>query len=178
MGQYAKRAIWFDMHNEPGKAAWEMTKAVASAGLLTLEATGDVKMARTIGEYLVRIDQTALAEFIGSTRGAARVELWEQAHEHHVTHQSREFTEWYRQAGVDPDDYTVRIPGDVHIEQIHGDADIGGMGRGGIWNQLWRQFMQDNPHATKAQIEQFGRGLLTTFKLPTSWARYSKAPVR
>jgi hypothetical protein len=172
IGRYGQRAIWYDMHGEHGKAAWEMVKGVVTAGLFVVEAEGAVSSARTIGNYLTRIDKQALADFVADTRGSGTVPFWEQVHDHHVTPRAREFEAWYRQAGVDPDDYCIPLRGDIHLEQVHGTAGIDGLGKGGVWNELWRQFMYDNPRATKAQIEEYAQHLLETFQLPTEWRRY------
>jgi uncharacterized lipoprotein (TIGR02269 family) len=53
---------------------------------------------------------------------------------HHLFPQQRDLAEWFAQNGVDIHKFTMLIPEHVH-RQIHS-----GTGRGGMWNQAWRDF--------------------------------------
>ena len=61
---------------------------------------------------------------------------------HHLFPQQRELALWFAQNGVDIHKFTILIPEHIH-RQIHS-----GTGRGGMWNQAWREYrraMGDRP---------------------------------
>ncbi|WP_434346199.1 TIGR02269 family lipoprotein [Myxococcus virescens] len=55
---------------------------------------------------------------------------------HHLFPQQRELAQWFTQNGVDIHKFTMLVPEHIH-RQIHS-----GTGRGGMWNQAWRDFMR------------------------------------
>jgi uncharacterized lipoprotein (TIGR02269 family) len=57
---------------------------------------------------------------------------------HHLFPQQELLARWFKRSGVDIHKFTMLIPEHVH-RQIHG-----GTGRGGMWNQAWRDFMNAN----------------------------------
>ncbi|HVG57632.1 MAG TPA: TIGR02269 family lipoprotein [Hyalangium sp.] len=58
---------------------------------------------------------------------------------HHLFPQAREFRDWFARSGIDVHQYTMLIPEHIH-RQIHS-----GTGRGGLWNEAWRQFHRAHP---------------------------------
>ncbi len=55
---------------------------------------------------------------------------------HHLFPQQPLLAEWFTQNGVDIHKFTILIPEHIH-RQIHS-----GTGRGGMWNQAWRDYRQ------------------------------------
>jgi uncharacterized lipoprotein (TIGR02269 family) len=53
---------------------------------------------------------------------------------HHLFPQQRELALWFTQNGVDIHKFTILVPEHIH-RQIHS-----GTGRGGMWNQAWRDY--------------------------------------
>ncbi|MCP3136806.1 SitA6 family polymorphic toxin lipoprotein [Pyxidicoccus xibeiensis] len=81
---------------------------------------------------------------------------WEK---HHIFPQAQEFREWFIERGVKIHDYTMPLPYNLHRE-IHR---VGG--RGGQWNQDWRDFKRANPFATPEEIYQYAGELIYRFQL-------------
>jgi uncharacterized lipoprotein (TIGR02269 family) len=81
---------------------------------------------------------------------------WEK---HHIFPQAREFAQWFRDRGVRIHDFTLPIPRDLH-RRIHGSD-----GRGGPWNQAWRDFMNRNRRATPEEIFKHAGELIYRFQL-------------
>jgi uncharacterized lipoprotein (TIGR02269 family) len=81
---------------------------------------------------------------------------WEK---HHIFPQARELAAWFRDRGVKIHDYTLSIPRDLH-GRIHGND-----GRGGPWNQAWREFMGQNRRATPEEIYKHAGELIYRFQL-------------
>jgi uncharacterized lipoprotein (TIGR02269 family) len=81
---------------------------------------------------------------------------WEK---HHIFPQARQLAAWFRDRGVKIHDYTMLIPRDLH-RRIHGDD-----GRGGPWNQAWREFMNQNRRATPEEIFKHAGELIYRFQL-------------
>ncbi|MBK8150805.1 MAG: TIGR02269 family lipoprotein [Acidobacteria bacterium] len=69
---------------------------------------------------------------------------------HHIFPQSREFADFFRQAGIDVNQFTIVIPREHHIATHSGI----GQGSGGWWNNQWRIFKENNPRAGRAEIFQ------------------------
>lgn len=53
---------------------------------------------------------------------------------HHLFPQQPELARWFRANGVDIHKFTLLIPEHIH-RQLHS-----GTGRGGLWNQAWRDY--------------------------------------
>ncbi len=58
---------------------------------------------------------------------------------HHLFPQAADLAAWFKKQGINPHDWTMVIPEHVHL-RIHR-----GGGRGGAWNQAWREFRDANP---------------------------------
>lgn len=65
---------------------------------------------------------------------------------HHLFPQAKEFRAWFRASGIDPHQYTLVIPEHIHREIHRGD------GRGGLWNEAWRQFYRANPNPQRPEV--------------------------
>ncbi|MFP2931115.1 TIGR02269 family lipoprotein [Pyxidicoccus sp. 3LG] len=81
---------------------------------------------------------------------------WEK---HHIFPQSQDLAEWFEQQGVKIHNYTMPIPLHVH-RRIHD-----GSGRGGAWNDAWRDFMNAKPRATPEEIFKHAGELIHRFEL-------------
>lgn len=81
---------------------------------------------------------------------------WEK---HHIFPQSEELARWFVRQGVKIHNYTMPIPLHVH-RRIHN-----GNGRGGAWNDAWREFKQRNEDASPTEIFQFAGELIHRFDL-------------
>jgi len=57
---------------------------------------------------------------------------------HHLFPQAPDLAAWFRQNGINPHEWTMVIPEQVHL-RIHR-----GGNRGGLWNQAWREFQKAN----------------------------------
>jgi uncharacterized lipoprotein (TIGR02269 family) len=57
---------------------------------------------------------------------------------HHLFPQAQEFREWFRASNINVHEWTMLIPEKEHL-RIHS-----GGGRGGLWNEAWRQFRLAN----------------------------------
>lgn len=66
--------------------------------------------------------------------------------EHHLFPQAKEFQEWFRSSGIDVHQYTLVIPEHLHSRLHRGE------GRGGLWNEPWRQLHQANPEAQSPEF--------------------------
>ncbi|NVJ02412.1 TIGR02269 family lipoprotein [Myxococcus sp. AM009] len=78
---------------------------------------------------------------------------------HHIFPQAELLARWFERQGVKIHNYTLPIPRDLH-RRIHG-----GDGRGGAWNQAWRDFMLANPRATPEEIYRHAGALIYRFQL-------------
>jgi uncharacterized lipoprotein (TIGR02269 family) len=65
---------------------------------------------------------------------------------HHLFPQATEFRDWFVRSGIDVHQYTILIPEHIH-RQIHS-----GTGRGGLWNESWRQFFRANPQRQPPEV--------------------------
>jgi hypothetical protein len=91
---------------------------------------------------------------------------------HHIFPQAEEFAPYWRNAGINIDEYLAQLPRDIHIEQLHGPGNPpipGAGGNGGLWNACWREFFR--PYRLKGttpsrdEIFEFGRFLLEKFEV-------------
>ncbi|WP_074951600.1 TIGR02269 family lipoprotein [Myxococcus fulvus] len=81
---------------------------------------------------------------------------WEK---HHIFPQSQDLAIWFERQGVKIHDYTMPIPLSVH-RRIHD-----GTGRGGAWNDAWRDYMSARPFATPEEIFRHAGELIHRFEL-------------
>nr|WP_286202724.1 TIGR02269 family lipoprotein [Comamonas sp. JC664] len=78
---------------------------------------------------------------------------------HHIFPQAELLARWFERQGVKIHNYTLPIPRDLH-RRTHGGA-----GRGGAWNQAWRDYMLAHPRATPADIYKHAGELIYRFQL-------------
>jgi uncharacterized lipoprotein (TIGR02269 family) len=57
---------------------------------------------------------------------------------HHLFPQAPDLAAWFRKNGINPHEWTMVLPEQVHLRIHRGD------GRGGVWNQAWREFRDAN----------------------------------
>jgi len=81
---------------------------------------------------------------------------WEK---HHIFPQARDLAEWFEQQGLKIHDHTMPIPLHVH-RRIHD-----GTGRGGAWNEAWREFKMRNENASPTELYKFAGELIHRFEL-------------
>jgi uncharacterized lipoprotein (TIGR02269 family) len=81
---------------------------------------------------------------------------WEK---HHIFPQEEELRLWFELRGVKIHDYTMPIPRDLHL-RIHS---VGG--RGGQWNEAWREFKKHHPRAPPKEIFKHAGELIHRFQL-------------
>jgi len=77
---------------------------------------------------------------------------------HHLFPQANEFREWFRAHGINVHDWTMIISARTHL-RIHG-----GDGRGGPWNEAWREFMRANLHRRLTQEELIRKAFELTYR--------------
>lgn len=77
---------------------------------------------------------------------------------HHLFPQANEFREWFRAHGINVHDWTMVIPLQAH-QRIHG-----GDGRGGLWNEAWREFMRNNLRRRLTQEELIRKAFELTYR--------------
>jgi uncharacterized lipoprotein (TIGR02269 family) len=77
---------------------------------------------------------------------------------HHLFPQAQEFRDFFRDNGIDIHAWTMVIPAHVHL-RIHR-----GLGRGGAWNDAWRQFMIANQGRKVSQEEMLGKAFELAFR--------------
>lgn len=77
---------------------------------------------------------------------------------HHLFPQAQEFREWFRNSGINVHDWTMVIPEHVHL-RIHS-----GQGRGGLWNEAWRQFRTATEGRRLAQEEFFAKAFELAYR--------------
>ena len=66
---------------------------------------------------------------------------------HHLLPQAREFAQFFKRAGLNIEDY--KIPLDQAIHRLKPNGVHTGPEN---WNKIWREFMQNNPNASKEEI--------------------------
>ncbi|MCY1018938.1 TIGR02269 family lipoprotein [Pyxidicoccus sp. MSG2] len=81
---------------------------------------------------------------------------WEK---HHIFPQAQDLALWFEQQGIKIHDYTMPIPRDLH-RRIHD-----GTGRGGAWNDAWREFIDLHPRAPPEEIYKHAGELIHRFQL-------------
>lgn len=66
-------------------------------------------------------------------------------HLHHLL--PRELRAFFEKAGLDIEQHKVWLSPETHLKHVHGGA-----ANGGLWNQTWREFFQQNANPTSTQI--------------------------
>jgi uncharacterized lipoprotein (TIGR02269 family) len=79
---------------------------------------------------------------------------------HHIFPQEPRLARWFGQQGINIHDYTLLIPLAVH-RRIHG----GRGGRGGLWNEEWRRFIEERQQATPEDIWRHAVHLIVRYDL-------------
>jgi hypothetical protein len=79
---------------------------------------------------------------------------------HHIFPQEPRLARWFGQQGINIHEYTLLIPLAVH-RRIRG----GSGGRGGLWNEEWRRFMEARPHATPEEVWRDAIHLIVQYDL-------------
>ncbi|NTX37366.1 TIGR02269 family lipoprotein [Myxococcus sp. CA033] len=83
---------------------------------------------------------------------------WEK---HHIFPQANDLAAWFERQGLKIHHYTMPIPLSVH-RRIH---DGTGTGRGGAWNEAWREFRANNENASPMEMFKFAGELIYRFDL-------------
>jgi hypothetical protein len=80
---------------------------------------------------------------------------------HHLFPQQHELALWFRRNGVDIHKFTILIPEHIH-RQLHS-----GTGRGGMWNQAWRDYIRSKGRdpVTPNEIHRQAVELIFRFEL-------------
>lgn len=65
------------------------------------------------------------------------------------------FRSKFAKAGINIDDFSIAISGDIHLKGLHGK----GLGQlKGRWNKQWKSFFDSNPNASaKDMYQQLGK---------------------
>ena len=85
---------------------------------------------------------------------------------HHIF--PREFEDFFRQKGIDIDEFCVKLGQSEHLGGIHGRGGYVGSGNEflqGRYNKKWKEFIDNNPGATPEQIYQQGGKMMDEFGL-------------
>jgi hypothetical protein len=69
--------------------------------------------------------------------------------DHHIF--PRQFDDYFKQRGIDIDDYTVTLGQTQHLQGVHGKG-YGDLP--GAWNSQWRDFIEKNPNASLGEVYQ------------------------
>ncbi len=77
---------------------------------------------------------------------------------HHIYPQADDLKEWFEKKGIDIHQWTLALEVEEH-RRIHRGA------RGGPWNEAWRRFKNDNPDATRLEMELHAGKLIYEFNL-------------
>jgi len=80
---------------------------------------------------------------------------------HHLFPQEKVLARWFQASGIDIHKFTILIPEHIH-RQIHGET-----GRGGLWNQAWRDYRdskQGGP-VTREELHRKAVELIFRFEL-------------
>jgi hypothetical protein len=68
---------------------------------------------------------------------------------HHIFPQAAEFAPKWGQAGINIEEFRVQLLEGTHA-QIHSWGPLSGFGRGGLWNETWRQYFAGEAAAGRA----------------------------
>ena len=81
---------------------------------------------------------------------------------HHVLPQ--QFLPWFVKRGIpNIDDYCIQLSKKTHLKGVHGNGN--GAQMPGKWNQLWEDFIEQNPNASPSEIFYHAESLLKRFGL-------------
>ncbi|WP_254626119.1 TIGR02269 family lipoprotein [Myxococcus sp. CA039A] len=80
---------------------------------------------------------------------------------HHLFPQQPELAQWFRANGIDIHKFTILIPEHIH-RQIHSVT-----GRGGLWNQAWRDYrrIKQGGFVTREELHRKAVELIFRFEL-------------
>lgn len=81
---------------------------------------------------------------------------------HHLLPQAKEFTEFFRQAGLDIEEYKIPLTQAAHRLRIGNGVHTGK----NSWNVVWRGFMRENPGASQGQILSQLEQMMKNFHIP------------
>lgn len=107
----------------------------------------------------VGVAATVLGTVFGSGR-AGREVADEVIELHHLLPQAREFQEFFRNAGLDIEKYKMPLTRAAHRLKPYG-LHTGSEN----WNKVWRDFMRENPEATRNQIRDQLKTMMRDFHL-------------
>lgn len=97
-----------------------------------------------------------------------------ETREHHVIPQAKTLRKYFEKAGIDVDDYTIRLPKSVH-DGLHQGK---GTGPGGPWIRDWKAFFAQHPGAGKTEILQHADDMMSAYNIKhyyTDYRRYKLA---
>jgi len=77
---------------------------------------------------------------------------------HHLLPQQKDLAGKFARLGINIDEHMVSLPLDVHKE-IHLGAG------GGLWNEAWEKFFENNPNSTKEEVFKYIGVLIYQFGL-------------
>jgi RHS repeat-associated protein len=101
--------------------------------------------------------QSAHTYFVGAVGAWVHNGGCPQWPRHHVFPQQH--ADYFARVGIRVDDFTVEIPRNIHVA-LHSGS---GAGRGGLYNRIWRDWIRDNPRATREQVARFGEVMFDQF---------------
>lgn len=76
-------------------------------------------------------------------------------HKHHIF--PNQFGRFFERAGITIDSYTVSVHSSIHTKAIHHPP--GSLG----WNKEWKNFIEANPSASRAQIFNQAQRMIVNF---------------
>ena len=141
-------------------------KAVGSEVVTEASELGSAEMSRfsaemsQLGAELSELGSFVSEQFsrVSSAEGVALAERQAAAEgmqAHHVFPQAAEFAPTWESLGINIDQFRLQLSEGSHLGQIHGSAGIPGIGPGGLWNEIWRQYIGGEA-ASGRGLTQFG----------------------
>ncbi len=111
---------------------------------------GATALARNAANLSVKqLDDLAKAAAAAAAASGSKQASRLVVHKHHLF--SQQFKGFFKNAGIDIDNYTVALGRTVHLSKVHGR---GGGALRGNWNKEWSDFISKNPNANREQIFQ------------------------
>ena len=161
---------WYELHHPDFSNGWGIaTYAIAAVGLPAgiIDAGSNLIPGKAVVESLVKGGVKDLGKLLLHIAGKEGEELTADAAKpiardpfHHIFPQRPDLAAEFRARGINPDDFTMQIPRDLHID-IHS-----GGSRGGAWNQAWEDYFRANPGATASDIYKQAGKMLYEFRIP------------